>query len=268
MKTSRLKNIIIVILALTDACLLVLLVSRRMQERSAQNRAVTELVSLYAANGITLPASLVPVGGELPVSVEPSRSVEREADFAASLLGVCDTEDVGGGIYRYVGKDGQCLLRSSGSVEAELARDVPDPESFVRRLCPDFGYTVVSSALDAAGSGTVTAVRVLPGATVFNAELSFVFSERRLLSVSGSFVPPVEHETYASGIDSVGALVRFLDYSIESGNVCTAVTGVHSGYLLQSTASVSQHLIPIWCVSTDASRYYVNAISGEVTREA
>ncbi|MBE7002802.1 MAG: hypothetical protein E7425_00775 [Ruminococcaceae bacterium] len=267
MSTSRLKNIIIAILALTNACLLVLLVSRMLQENAARERAVNELSKLYTANGVTLPASLVPVRGRLPAPMEPTRDLDREAAFAAFLLGECVTEDVGGGIYRYVGEAGQCLLRSSGSVEAELDRAVDDPEAFCEKLFSDFGYAALSSALNA-GDGTVVAVRTLPGATVFNAELALTFAQNRLTAVSGSFVPAAETDAYGTGIDAVNALARFLDYSMELGEVCTAVTDVRSGYLLQSTASVSQHLIPAWCVSTDVNRYYVNIQTGEITREA
>ena len=78
-----------------------------------------------------------------------------------------------------------------------------------------------------------------------------------------SFEPPEG----VAGMDGVTALVRFLDYSRGSGEVCTAVTDVRAGYLLQSTASAAQRLIPAWCVSTDVNRYYVNMTSGEVTRE-
>lgn len=266
MKTSRLKNIIIAILALANACLLVLLVSRKMQERSVRDRAATELAALYAAHGVELPASLIPTKDVQPSSVDPARDLDTEAAFAASILGPCKKEEVGGGIYRYVGSAGQCLLRSSGAVEATLERSVGDPEIFFESLFADYGYAALSSDISN-GSGTVVAVRMLPGSMVFNAELTLTFSQNRLITVSGSFVPSAEPEAHGEGVDGITALVRFLDYSTSSGEVCTAVTDVRSGYLLQSTTSVSQHLIPAWCITTDVSRYYVNMLTGEVTRE-
>lgn len=268
MKTSRLKNIIIVILALANACLLVLLVSRRVQERSVRGRAVTELVRLYAAHGVELPESLVPTRDVQPASVDPSRDLDAEAAFAAAILGSCKKEEVGGGIYRYAGAAGQCLLRSSGVVEATLDRPVGDAEAFFESLFGDYGYAALSSDINA-GSGKVVAARRLPsGAFVFNAELTLTFSRNHLIAVAGSFVPAAEPEVREDGVDGITALVRFLDYSTASGEVCTSVTDVRSGYLLQSTASVSQHLIPAWCVTTDVNSYYVNMLTGEVTREA
>lgn len=267
MNTARLKNIVIAILALTNACLLILLVNRRVQENSARSRAVTELVRLYSAGGVKLSPSVVPKNSELPAAADPARSIETESAFAASLLGPCRTEDVGGGIYRYVGEAGQCLLRSSGSVEAELERAVDDPEKFCDSFFAQYGYAALKSELNA-GGGEISGVRTLSdGSTIFNAELTFTFSGNTLTEVSGLFVPPIEVGEHGKGVDGVTALARFLNYSENSGEVCTSVEGVSRGYLLQNTASVSQHLIPAWRITTDVNTYYVNINTGEVTRE-
>lgn len=267
MKTSRLKSTVIAVLALVNAFLLVLLLSRKQQERAARERAGAQLVQLFAAGGVELPASLVPMRPARLASVEPARDLNAEGAFAAALLGVCESEDVGGGIYRYDSSVGQCLLRASGAVEASLERDVEDPEAFAERFFDSFGYAALSSDLSG-GSGTVVAVRMLSGVMVFNAELHLTFSENRLVSVSGSFVPPAEAGGYGEESDGVTALVRFLDYSNGSGEVCTAISDVRSGYLLQSTASAAQRLIPAWSVTTDVAKYYVNSATGEVSRRA
>ncbi len=267
MKPSRLKNIVIVILALVNVFLLALLAGRRIQERAARSRAVTQLVALYAADGVTLPAELIPKETPHTAAAEPARSPETEASFAAALLGACEQEDVGGGIYRYRGDAGTCLIRASGAVEAELALPIEDPEAFFEGLFGAYGYAALSSDVQD-GSGTVTAVRMLPDGMIFNAQLALRFTGGSLVSVSGSFVPPVDPLDGSGGLDAVTALVRFLDYSRGSGEVCTAVSGIRSGYLLQNTASASQRLIPAWCIETDVNEYYVNILTGEVTHSA
>ena len=268
MKSSRIKSTIIVILALVNACLLILLVSRRTQERAARSHTVAQLTRLYGESGVELPAALVPAESLRLASVDLARDLSAEAAFAEALLGPCVSEEVGGGIYRYVGQSGQCLVRASGAVEAALDRAVDDPEAFLASLFDAHGYAASYSGLSG-GSGTVVAVRALPDATVFNAELTLTFEENRLISAAGFFIPSAgpagEH---SGGITGVTALVRFLDHSKTSGEICTAITGVRGGYLLQNAASVSQRLIPAWCIDTDVSRYYVNSTTGEVTRGA
>ena len=268
MKSSRIKSTVIVILALVNVCLLILLVSRRTQERASRSHTVAQLTRLYSESGVELPAALVPAEELRLAAVDPARDLSAEAAFAEDLLGSCESEEVGGGIYRYVGQSGQCLLRASGAVEAALDRAVDDPETFAQAVFDAHGYAALYSDLSD-GSGTVAAVRVLPDATVFNAELTLIFEQNRLLSVSGFFIPPVESVGEpGGGMTGVTALVRFLDHSKRSGEVCTAITGVRGGYLLQNAASVSQRLIPAWFVGTDVSQYYVNSTTGEVTRGA
>lgn len=268
MKSSHIKSTVIVILALVNVCLLILLVSRRTQERAARSHTVAQLIRLYGESGVELSAALIPEEDLRLTAVDPARDLSAEAAFAEALLGPCESEEVGGGIYRYVGENGQCLLRASGAVEATLDRAADDPEAFSEALFGAHGYALFRSDLSD-GSGTVAGVRALSDATVFNAELILTFEQNRLLSAAGFFVPPVESAgERGNGITGVTALVRFLDHSKHSGEVYTAITGVRGGYLLQNAASVSQRLIPAWCVSTDVSKYYVNSITGEVTREA
>lgn len=267
MNSSRLKSIIIVILVLTNSFLLVLLLGRRTQKYAIRERELAELTRLYAASSITLEPTRIPDGTLRLSAVEPTRSFESEASFAESIIGTCSTEEVGGGIYRYANGDAQCLIRSSGSVEAALDRAVDDPEAFCESLFSTHGYGRLSSSVYS-GTGVVTAARMLPNATVFNAELTLRFSNGHLISVIGQYVPPVEADDHGRGIDSVTALVRFLDYSNISGEVCTAVTDVQGGYLLQSATSAPQRLLPVWKITTDVAEYYVNASSGEVTRDS
>ncbi len=267
MKTSRLKKTVIVLLALVNICLLVLLVTRKAQERSARARTQSELSRLFAASGVELPATLIPHEEVRLSAVNPARDTDSEAAFADAVLGPCTPEDVGGGIYRYVGGAGQCLLRASGAVEASLERPVDDPEAFYESFFSSCGYASLFSDI-MNGSGSAVGVRMLASTMVFNAELTLRFSDYRLVAVEGSFVPPVESGERGDDLDGVTALVRFLDYANANGEVCTAVSDVRGGYLLQSTASASQRLIPVWRITTDVSRYYVNMSTGEVTREA
>jgi len=267
-KTSRLKSIVIAILALVNVFLLALLVSRGVQDRAARSRAEAQLIRLYAASGVELPAALIPKTEAKPACPDPVRKPDLEAAFVSEILGPCTAQDIGGGIYRHAGENGQCLMRASGAVEAALDRPISDPDAFSEALFSAYGYAALRSDVQSDGSGDIVAVRMLPSGMVFNAELTLHFFRSRLLSATGFFLPDVEPAESGGGIDGVTALVRFLDYSKGSGEVCTAVTDVRGGYLLQSTASAAQRLIPAWCVTTDVNRYYVNALTGEVSREA
>ena len=60
METSRLKNIIILILALTNLCLLGLLTMRFTTGYAARDEARQQMVQLFAAEGVSLDGDLIP----------------------------------------------------------------------------------------------------------------------------------------------------------------------------------------------------------------
>lgn len=271
MNTARLKNIIIIVLLLANAFLLVLLFSRRAEENAAHERAVAQLMQLYSSDGVLLDATLLDGLPTTLLSVQPVRDTDAERAFAEGLIGSVSSVDSGGGIYRYYCADGlsrgSCLFRASGSIEAALTRTVDDPEQFCADLCAPFDYRVEETLTD--GSRTlITAARAVGGFPVYNCALSFTFSGTTLTAVSGSFLPPLDTDgSETQSLDAVTSLVSFLDYRSASGAVCTDITALSGGYLLQSSATEPMRLVPVVRVETDVSNYYVNSALPEITRE-
>ena len=253
MRTSRLKNIVIVILLLVNVFLLVLLLSRRAEERGANERRIKQLCELFERSGVTFDRALLPEVSS-PLSLSFERDPAREADFASALLGSAERSD-SGGVSRFTGELGSCSIRSGGTVDALLSRPVEDPEIFAHQLFKSFGYAQQPSQLSD-GSGSITGVRSTDGLLIFNAALTLTFSDGAL--TGGRRI---------DGIDAVDALVRFLDYCSTSGVVCTEICALDTGYLLQSSAASPLRLQSVWRISTDVNRYYVNCKTGEITKE-
>ena len=257
MKTSRLKNIVIVILLLVNAFLLFLLLSRRAEEHDSNERRVEQLCTLFEKNGVAFDRALLP-DEETHLSLSLERDAAREEAFASALLGTAESSDSGGGVSRFTGE--------YGSADALLSRPVDDPESFSKQLFKTFGYTFLTSQLTD-GSGSVTGIRSEKGRLIFNASLTLTFSDSSLTGVSGTFLPALDEGRRTDGLDAVDALVHFLDYCSASGVVCTEVRALDEGYLLQTSSASPLRLQGVWRISTDVSSYYVNCKTGEITRE-
>ena len=263
MKTSRLKNIVIVILLLVNAFLLFLLLSRHAGERDSNERRVEQLCTLFEKNGVAFDRALLP-DEETHLSLSLERDAAREEAFASALLGTAESSDSGGGVSRFTGEYGS--IRSGGTADALLSRPVDDPESFSKQLFKTFGYTFLTSQLTD-GSGSVTGIRSEKGRLIFNASLTLTFSDSSLTGVSGTFLPALDEGRRTDGLDAVDALVHFLDYCSASGVVCTEVRALDEGYLLQTSSASPLRLQGVWRISTDVSSYYVNCKTGEITRE-
>ena len=107
MKTSRLKNIVIVILLLVNAFLLFLLLSRRAGERDSNERRVEQLCTLFEKNGVAFDRALLP-DEETHLSLSLERDAAREEAFASALLGTAESSNSGGGVSRFTGEYGSC----------------------------------------------------------------------------------------------------------------------------------------------------------------
>lgn len=200
MKTSRLKNIVIVILLLVNAFLLFLLLSRRAEERDSNERRVEQLCTLFEKNGVAFDRALLP-DEETHLSLSLERDASREEAFASALLGTAESSDSGGGVSRFTGEYGSCSIRSGGTVDVLLSRPVDDPESFSKQLFKTFGYTFLTSQLTD-GSGSVTGMRSEKGQLIFNASLTLTFSDSSLTGVSGTFLPALDEGRRTDGLDA------------------------------------------------------------------
>ena len=265
MNTARLKNIVILILLLANAFLLVLLFSRRAEENAAHERSVAQLTALFNADGIAFDSALLDGLPDTVLSVQPARDLAAEQALAEGIIGSVTSIDSGGGIYRYYSSDGlnsgSCLIRSGGALEAAVSR-----AEFCADLCVPLGYRTFDVLSDGART-VVTASRFVGELEVCNASLIFTFSGSTLTTVTGTFLPPIDtSESGETALDAVTALVRFLDYRNASGAVCTGITRLSAGYLVQSTTSAPLQLVPVLRVDTDVYSYYVNIVSGEVSR--
>ena len=105
----RLKNIIILILALLNCFLIGTMALRHLQADSAQDRMALELSRLFASDGIMLDAAAVPPVAS-PATRTPVRNTEEDKLLAAFFLGdQLTAHDEGGGIYTCRSSNGEAL---------------------------------------------------------------------------------------------------------------------------------------------------------------
>lgn len=267
MESTRLKNIIILILALLNVFLLVSLLSRIQASHSAYQRSVEQLVELLAADGVTLDERIIPTKTP-PAGRTLSRSTEQEqALVSAFLKGSLTFTDQGGGIYHYRNQVGAALFRSNGTFDIVGTQVTEDVESFCRKFCRENDYKDLTYILDEEGSGTATAVRYYEGYPVFNCTITFTIESDGITRVSGTYLPSTAQESAVQDppLSAIGALTAFLDMRQESGGVQCVITDMYLCYELQTSAASSMTLSPAWCIVTDASSYYVNCYTASVT---
>lgn len=265
MQSSRLKNIIILILALVNIFLLASLFSRFSARRESREQTTSHLTELFTANGMTLSPDAVsfqppPTGGILP------RDTAQDRQMASLLLGDgLSYSDQGGGIWSYDSTDGAAVFRSGGSFDAavHIGTDT-EAEALCRSVCRRFHYEELAFQRED-GRFTASAVRTFNNCPVYNCTISFSWDEGTL-SVSGTFLPDtLTAAAEEDSLSAVSALSFFLSAQRELGAVATSITDIYSCYEVQTTSAASMTLVPAWCICTNIGLYYVNCYTGTVT---
>lgn len=264
LERARLKNIIILILAMLNLFLLGSMAAQYFQTSSAQIRIAQELSELFAADGISLDAATVPSAAS-PSTRTPVRSTEEDRLLAVFFLGdQLRALDEGGGIYTCRSSAGEALFRSNGSFDIRLLSTTEDADSLIRQFCREFDYRDLTQNLQQ-GSGTVSAVQYVNDCPVADAAATFRVEGGRLVAVSGIHLPQGGATSDERPLTAATALTIFLQERRSSGAVVSTVSDVYPCYRLQTTTASPMTLSPAWCIVTDTGSYYVNSITGTVT---
>lgn len=274
MEWHRAKNVIIVILLIINGLLLVLVGGRRSEARRYEQSALEGAIQVLAESGISMAEDVVK--GRTGLSAgKLERSIELERAAASALLGEnVEGANRGGGLYIYTGEGGQISFRSGGELSTVL-KDHPrwmaeDPTSHAYSLLAELGvegYVVFEHISE--GSGTVICQQTMGGSPLFSCRLTFLYESGSLTGISGTvFTAEKPTEESGSCITLSTALMHVLDEVLTSGTVCSEVLTVEPGWLPEQSFNDRVNLVPMWFVSTNTADYYVNGITGKVSRAA
>lgn len=272
MEWRRVKNMIILILAIVNAALLVLVVTRRSEVLRYEQSALSQTVRVLAERGIAVEEDALSAGGcALPRTT--GRSIPQEAKLASALLGEqVEGVNLGGGLYTYRTGVGQVSIRPGGELSAAL-NEAPrwrtnDPLNHAAGILEDMGIQArrVSAEL-ADGTGRLVFRQLVDKTPVFSCQVTFYYESGRLTTLTGSLLAfEAAPEEQAGLLALPTVLMRFLEGVLESGDVCTSISLVEPGYRATRSFSGAVRLSPAWLISTNTGDYYVDGVTGELTR--
>ena len=155
MEWSKLKNIILIMLAAVNLCLLFFVVQREWRDSANQRQNRQQAVDFLTDRGIQIHEGQLPDDQMVPRPQTVERDQEEESRLATQLLG----EDVvvqarGAGVYRYQNGAGALQFHSDGSFSAELS-----PDSFPLGVDP-VSYTHLGEPLPVGGGAHLLSWRL------------------------------------------------------------------------------------------------------------
>ena len=271
MSGRRIKNLILLILALAVCFLLLAVVPGKLsaqREESALHRGLTELLASY---GVSIDPALL-TRGETLYAIEFG---EADASAAAeALLGEAAEADSSSTRYEilYSADSGSVSFSRSGALHAELSAAVGGRsyEQDMQRRLRGMGYTVWQTqpaVRQADGVYALGVEQALLGMPVFGGTLTFTYQDGALRAADGVFYPEsgsIARVSEEACISCADALTQILASRDALGWVGSQITGMQQGYLHSETATSALRFTPVWRVETDTAVFYVNGITREV----
>lgn len=269
MDKSKIKNFVIILLALVNTFLLTIVIVNYRDERNAQEYRNSALRTVLETNGIYLHPDV-----QLPEKMLPNLSLSRdlttEKRKLSNLIGSCIAQDLGGNIVFYGGTQGQANFRGNGAFEILLSPDIislgENPVDGCKTALKRLGieYSNAPPKITTSGGNTTVIMQCAwDGEIVYNTEIRFDFTGNKLFLIQGTRPADIvtsqrQAENYP---DAVTVLMNFLEYTRQTGEICSEIISLDLGYSLSAVVSGSNKLKPVWCIETDAGKYYIDGLT-------
>ncbi|RHR10372.1 hypothetical protein DWX58_02905 [Pseudoflavonifractor sp. AF19-9AC] len=271
MEWPKLKNIILIILVLTNLCLVAFVAQRELRNDQLQRQAREEAILFLKNRGVSVEEKQVPREMELlPQTVE--RNLEEESQLAAALLGQgVKAEDRGAGVYRYSNDTGSIQFHSDGSFSAEFTPGAfplgEDRAEGCRELLEKLQF---EGELLSEQENALVFRQTWNGVPLFTQQVTLEVKDGCLVAMTSGrrlVGEPVE-DTSRQPITVVTALIDFLNGLNALGDVCSRIDTITPGYVAATSLSGPMTLTPVWQITTDTGSYQLDTITGELSRIA
>ncbi len=275
MEWSKLKNLIILILALVNGFLLISVVSLQRQSRRYTQSALTQAEQILEQNGISIDQEILNRAADSTVPfLTSSRDLQRESDLAHALLGEHTvSQNLSGGLYTYTSEQGSVFIRSSGEITVSLSDCFADTSDFTEHAVSllsqlDLDCELIGESWQDPDLTTLTFCQLINGVPLYNCQISLEYTGSQLTSLEGTLLlsSSLSSGSSTSSLDLPTAVVRFSNGIASLGDVCSEVTEFRLGYSSSQSFSDQTQLIPTWLISTDIADYYLEGLTGELTR--
>lgn len=274
MDKSKLKNLIIAMLVLVNAFLLILVVSNERQAKTARLYREQALQNVFSEHGISL-ADSIDLSAVAPAQLSLRRDLKKEQKMLSSLIGSLSVQDMGGNIFYYEGVNGQASFSGTGDFKILLNPGIikagSDPVSTARATMRKLGYAssdVSEVVIEQSDESTmVTLCCSQSGYSIYNAVVKFDFAPNFTI-ISGRRPLDVENPATSvlSYLDCNTILMNFLEHIRQSGEICTKISAIETGYIMETAVSGVCTVHPVWYIGADTGDFFINASTGKWER--
>ncbi len=269
MPWTKLKNIILAILVLTNVCLLSLVAGPAIQSKRQLSQAREEAIHFLQNRGMQVEEDVIPQSMELTPQVL-ERDLEEEARAAAALLGgPASVQARGGGVYRYVNENGSVQFHSDGTVSARFKAEAFPLGTDRREACLALMGRLGCEGTILEETGNKLIFRQSwRGSPLFTQQVTLTCGEKGLTSITAGrqLIGRPQEDPGRSTLSVSTVVIDFINGVSALGDVCNRIDSIEPGYITAASLSGPTVLTPVWRVTTDTGTYQIDTVTGGVSR--
>ena len=270
MSLARFKTLVIAVLVSINVFFLAIIVIDNYAKASSERQTLENVCEILQSNGISIDQDNIKTNAAIR-TMRTSRDTEAEAAAVSALLGQVEMSEQGA-IFLYENNDrGTAKFSSAGDFEVYLNEGVILSEDSALKTVSELIHGMKLEAASMAVSAnrddeTVTVLSAYKGMSIFNVTVNFEFIDGSLRAVIGRYLTGIEMVEAGPAISRIStALLGFLA-AVKSGDIeCDHIFGVEAGYQHSGVGPFGEGaLVPSWLLWTDAGRYIIDDITGDI----
>lgn len=268
MEWPKLKNIIILILVLTNLCLFLLVMDREGRNAQLQSQSRLEAIQFLRDHDVELDEEQIPKTVEV-TALRVERELEEEVLLARRLLkGEVTVTALGGGVYRYENTRGWLQLHGDGTFQAQFAPGTwPIGRSAEQSALEVLEQLEYSGRVLSHRGNTVVLEQTQDGAPLFLLRVNVQWEDEGITALSEGrrlmgTAQPVEQQQELSVST---ALLEFHTQMDARGYVYSGIDRIEQGYVTQTALEGVTALAPAWQIHTDTGVYRLNLLDASLS---
>lgn len=273
MEWSKIKNIVLLILATVNVILLGLTLQRKQQVRRYEEELRSSTVAVLEDNHISVSEALVPWDVSC-TGQNVRRNIREEEKLARKMLGECELVDTSP--YTYEGGVGSVWFRSNGEYDLQYSGSSPfeavgagKEEAHAKQVMSLLSMeSEVVEVRSEDGDRTVVTVRQLWNDwPLFDCVSELEYQNGSLQRIRGRrlFGDPAGAGTESRS--AAALLIDFMGELVVQGEVCNEIVAIEPGYtMVTATLRDAAALKPVWYLTTDTWVFELDAVNGTCKR--
>lgn len=272
MEWPRVKNILIVLLALVNAFLFIVYITSNISDARAEQETRLNVVSVLSKSAFSIDESLIPGKRSVlyPLSVE--RNLKNEDKIAKSFLGSFQKFTQSGGAVLYTSELGEVQFKPDGSFEITLKNSINLSESsditeLVFAVAKKLKISVAEQIeIFENPYGThARTIQLYSGVPVYNCDVNVVLKSDKSIKINGRILSKGANVLRGEAPrDVTGLLLDLVEDLNKNGITSGKIESIRGGFNLDYTMGGSAiYAVPVWEFTVSGNDFYINAMNGE-----